>query len=100
MKKIPSEFQTLLWSKSIKKIDLEKDKNYIIHQILSYGDLNQIKWLLQVYGKKIVREIFIKNPLPVYTKPVFYFVKNFILGLKNTKLNEKKYIKNIIGLPG
>src|SRR3989339_136028 len=36
--------QGILWSKDIKNIDLEGDKIYIIHQVLSYGKINQIKY--------------------------------------------------------
>lgn len=97
MNRIPQEFQAILWSTNIKNLDLEKDKNYIIHQVLLYGNLKQIKWLFKAYGKGKVRETFIKNPLPIYTRTVFHFVKNFILGLKDKKLDEKKYIKNIVG---
>lgn len=97
VKKIPQEFQPILWSTNIKNLDLEKDKNYIIHQVLSYGNLQQIKWLFKTYSREEILKIFIESPTPIYTKPIFYFVKNFILGLKDKKLNEKKYIKNIVG---
>jgi Cu/Ag efflux protein CusF len=52
-KSIPSEFQPILWSKNIKDLDLKKDKIYIIHQILSYGNLEQIKWLFKIYKKSL-----------------------------------------------
>ncbi len=96
-KSIPSEFQPILWSANVKKLDLEKDKNYIIHQVLMYGDLHQIRWLFQTYKKEEIKEVFLKNPLPIYTKPIFYFIKNIILNLKKKKLDERKYIKNIVG---
>ncbi|PIV12741.1 MAG: hypothetical protein COS47_00935 [Candidatus Nealsonbacteria bacterium CG03_land_8_20_14_0_80_36_12] len=96
LNKIPSEFQGILWSANVRELDLEEDKNYIIHQVLMYGSLEQIRWLFRTYKKEEIKKVFIENPVPIYTKPIFYFIKNIILNLKK-KLDEKKYIKNIIG---
>lgn len=94
--KIPSEFQGILWSANVKDLDLKEDKDYIIHQVLMYGSLEQIRWLFRTYKKEEIKKVFVENPIPIYTKPIFYFIKNIILNLKR-KLDEKKYIKNIIG---
>lgn len=56
---------------NVSKLDLEKDKTYIIHQVLSYGTLDEIRWLMGVYGKKTVREIFLSQPMKVYSPPAF-----------------------------
>ncbi len=88
-----SSLQGILWSKNIKKLTLEKDKVYIVHQILSYGNLRQIKWLFKIYGLKEIKEVFLKYPKRIYSAPVFYFIKNFILGLKNKKLSPENYVK-------
>ncbi len=93
MNKIFAKFKPILWSKDIKKIDLKKDKVYIIHQILSYGTLNHIRDIFEIYSKEEVKKVFEKFPKKIYEPAVFYFVKNFILGLKNRKINEKKYFK-------
>lgn len=85
--------QGILWSKNIRDIDLERDKIYIIHQVLAYGNLKQIKWLLKIYSLDGIREVFLKYPKRIYTPPVFYFVKNFILNLKSKKLSPKDYVK-------
>lgn len=95
-KKVLSSLQGILWSKNIKKLDLEKDKVYIIHQVLSYGNLRQIKWLFKLYPSKEIEEVFLKHPKKVYSAPVFYFVKNFILELKEKKLPEKRYVKAVL----
>lgn len=90
---IPETLQGILWSKNVKNLDLEKDKVYIIHQVLSYGNLNQIKWLCKIYKLKEIQEVFLKYPKKVYTPSVFYFVKNIILNLNNRKLLAQNYIK-------
>lgn len=92
--KIFNSLQGILWSKNIKNLNLERDKIYIIHQVLSYGNLQQIKWLFKIYGLKEIQRVFLKHPKKIYAAPVFYFVKNFILDLKNKKLNSQKYVKD------
>lgn len=93
MKKIPRTFQPFLWSKNVGKMDRDRDKIYIIHQILSYGDLKELRRLFRIYDRKEVGEVFIKFPKKIYQPSVFYFVKNFILELKNRKLKEGDYVK-------
>jgi len=95
MKKIPLKYQPLLWSKNIEKLDLKQDKIYIIHQILSYGDLKELKWLFRIYDKKEIEEVFIKFPKKIYQSAVFYFIKNFVLGVKTKRLREKNYVKSL-----
>jgi beta-lactamase regulating signal transducer with metallopeptidase domain len=76
-------------------LDKKQDKVYIIHQILSYGDLKNLRKLFRVYSRREIREIFIRYPKKIYQPAVFYFIKNFILGLKNKRLKEKNYVKTL-----
>jgi hypothetical protein len=95
IKKIPSSLQPLLWSKGVEKLDEDRDKVYIIHQVLSYGDLKDLRQLFRIYNKKEVKEIFLRFPKKVYQPAVFYFVKNFILGLKKERLKKEDYVKTL-----
>lgn len=92
---IPESFQGILWSKNIKNLDLKRDKAYIIHQVLSYGTLEQIRWLLKVYGKKEVRKVFEEAPMRVYCPSTFNFIKNIILGLKRKTIPSEKYVTTL-----
>lgn len=92
-KRLPLAFQSILWSKSIRELDREGDKVYIIHQILSYGDLKKLRMLFEIYDRKEIREIFAKFPKKIYQPAVFYFIKNFILGFRNKRLRESDYVK-------
>jgi hypothetical protein len=75
------------------KMDRDRDKIYIVHQILSYGDLKELRQLFRIYDRKEVGEVFTKYPKRIYQPSVFYFVKNFILELKNRRLKEEDYVK-------
>lgn len=91
---IPSHLQAVLWSVNIHDLDLQKDKSYIIHQIFSYGRLEDIVWLFRSYPKKEIIDVFATTPYKNYRESRFQFVKNYVLGLNNSTLNEKLYVKN------
>lgn len=97
IKTIPKRLQPVLWSCDIKQLNLERDKAYIVHQILIYGTLDDIRWLLKTYSKKEIVDTFLKTPYKNYPKYVFYFVKNYLLKLKNKVLNENAYVTSIFG---
>ena len=95
MKKISRNLQGILWSKKIDTIDLGKDKNYVIHQVLAYGNLKQIKWLFKVFSKKEIIDVFVSLPKKTYTPSAFNFVKNFVLKLEDMNLDSKDYVKTV-----
>ena len=89
------QLQGILWSKPVAKLDLERDEIYIIHQVLSFGNLEQIKWLFKAYTSKEIEKVFLKNPKKIYTPAVFNFIKNIILGLEHKKLPNNRYVKTL-----
>ena len=90
---IPKSFQPILWSTDIKNLDKERDKNYIVHQVLLYGDFSDLKHLFKIYTLKEVREVFLSSPKKNYSKPILRLIKNFVLDLKKFKIDEEKYIR-------
>lgn len=92
--KLPNQLQSVLWSINIDHLNLEKDKYYIIHQILSYGRLEDMLWLISTYPRKEIIDVF-KVSFKDYARSRFYFVKDAILGLKQWHPDERYYVKNI-----
>lgn len=90
---LPEKLKAILWSKDINTLDPKTDKIYIIHQVLSYGDIDDIKLLLKIYTLKEIKNIFLNSPKKIYTKPIFLFVKNYLLKI-NKELEEKYYVKS------
>lgn len=93
-RKIPKEFQPFLWSVKIDDLDLNKDKVYIIHQILSYGNIKALNWLFNTYPLNIIKEVFLKHSLRIYREPSFNFVKTILLNI-NKPLDSKKYVSSL-----
>lgn len=92
---ISNKWQSKLWSSNVANLDLKKDKTAIIHKVLSMGDLEDIKLLFELYGKSDVKQEFLAHPMNVYAKSGFNFIKKFILNLKDTPIDQSKYVKNI-----
>ena len=92
---IPQRLQAVLWSSDVRKLDLERDKAYIIHQILSYGDMDEILWVFRTYKLSEIIKTFTTIPFKDYRKARFYFIKNILLHLENRHMNELLYVKNI-----
>jgi len=91
---IPNSLQPILWSADIGKLDIKKDKAYVIHQIFAYGTMKEIIWLFHTYAKKELITVFISCPYKDYFAARFYFVKNYILNLRDFVMNERRYVKN------
>ncbi len=94
MTKIPKNLQGILWSKNVSSLDLQQDKNYIIHQVLMYGSLAQIDWLKSVYPDKEITNVFINTPRKVYTPSAFNLIKNYLLKI-DAPLPKEKYVKSL-----
>lgn len=84
--------QGIFWSRSANKLDLQTDKNYIIHQVLMYGSLEQIDWLKKTYSSQEINQVFINHPKKIYTPPAFNFIKNYLLKLTQP-LDQNLYVK-------
>ena len=47
--------QTLFWDADLKKIDLNKNKRYVIERILDRGRLDEYKWLRDTYSPEDIK---------------------------------------------
>ncbi|OGG11821.1 hypothetical protein A2Z00_03790 [Candidatus Gottesmanbacteria bacterium RBG_13_45_10] len=91
----PTSLQSVLWSANVDTLNIEKDKSYIIHQILSHGTLAHIRWLFQTYPKDTIQTVFQNYPYKDYRAVRFAFVINHLLHLNRDRLDERNYVKNI-----
>ena len=92
MTMVPKTLQAVLWSRNVSKLDIKRDKNYIIHQVLMYGSLEDIKWLKKTYKPGDIKKEFIQKPRKLYTIPAYNFIKQYLLGI-NKSLQEDRYVK-------
>ena len=79
---VPKRLQAVLWNVSTDKLEVQGDKEYIIHQVLAYGRWEDVKWLFDTYGMKQVKEVFISHSEKDYTPAGFKFVSKILLGIE------------------
>lgn len=95
MKKLPAALAPILWSTPLNRLSLSKHKAYIIHQVLMYGNFQDIRWLFRTYPKEEIKKVFISNPQKIYTKEAFNYIKDFILEIKDKRLSPQKYVNTL-----
>jgi hypothetical protein len=89
-----SKIQGVVWSRDAGSLDMEKDKAYIIHQILMYGSLEDMQWLKRTYSLQNIKDTFMRQPSKVYTPQAFHFVTHAFLHLQdNEQPDEQSYLK-------
>mgnify|MGYP001565596221 CR=1 FL=1 len=91
----PKYLQHVLWSADINRLDVQADKHYIIHQIFSHGRFEDFRWLFLTYTFPDIIRVFTTVPYKDYRPARFHFIKNILLGLTNTALDKRRYVKNI-----
>jgi hypothetical protein len=91
---LPRWLQGYFWFTDFNKLDLIKNKNDIIHQILSIGSLRAIEWLFDVYGKDAIQKAFLEKPAKIYRPETFNWAKNILFDLEKKKLNLNQYVIN------
>jgi hypothetical protein len=55
----PKVIQPFLWFNDLKKIDLNKDKDRVILNVLNLGTKKATDWLFSFYGRPVVRKTII-----------------------------------------
>lgn len=93
----PQSLQGVLWSVNVQQLDMQKDKEYIIHQLLNYGTMPELRWLFTTYSKKEIVDTFVQQPAKIYFKQTYFFVKNCLLSLSHINLDEQNYVTSISG---
>ncbi len=93
----PKNLQPFLWSTRVDMLDLARDKSYIVHQLLLYGTLKELKWLFHAYTKKEIIDVFLRHPIKMYPKDMYIFIKDYILKLGGVRLDENKYVTSLSG---
>lgn len=90
-----SEFNLgLFWDIDTKKINFPEDKHFIIHRVLSYGTMDDIRSLFKIYGKEVIKKEFL-NAAPGQYDPKVLALVQHILGVD--KIDKYKYLRNLHG---
>lgn len=86
---MPIELKKYFWDTDFEKLDIKKNKGYIISRLYCYGDLNAIRWVKNTYSKSEIKEVA-KSRRDL--KPI---VANYLRQQFNLKKEEMAYYKAI-----
>ena len=89
---MPTELKKYFWDTEFEKLDLEKNKRYIISRLYCYGDLKAIKWIKQTYTNKDIKEVAKKS------RNLTPLVANYLRQQFNLKKEEMMYYKTMKAL--
>lgn len=60
-KSLPKKFQSIFPSISFKQLNLNKDRSYIIHQLLAFGELEYWRYLSKTYPLKTLKYLIFRT---------------------------------------
>ncbi len=95
-KLLTNSVRTLLWSYDINKLDIKRDKEIIITQVLNYGTLKDVKWLFEVYGGDEIRNVILHPKRGQWWRKTL----NYWTTVLNVKLQNKIFERAIIRISG
>ncbi len=91
---VPKFLQPHLASYDLSKLNIERDKDLIVTEVLNKGDEKALKWLVGAYSKSDVRQIVSSPIRGMWLKGTLkYWLKIF-----NLKLNPKTFEDSVINL--
>ncbi|RMF96849.1 MAG: hypothetical protein D6734_03160 [Candidatus Schekmanbacteria bacterium] len=67
----------LFWDVDADKVDLKRNRNFIIERILSRGDIDDFQWMMRTYGINEVKKVFQKKIDKLDPKSINFFCLYF-----------------------
>lgn len=82
----------LFWDVEYSKLDYNKNVNFIINRVLSYGDIKDYKEIKKQYGLKKIKEIAKKTNY-INKKNLYFWSLIFDIPTKSFKCTKKLLIR-------
>ena len=96
--RLPEFFLPLLWAYDFSFIDLERDRQRIIINIINYGQWKHWQWIVNYYGEKSIKQFIENTPISEFRSRALKLV-SILLGIKNLKYvsrsDKLKKVKNL-----
>ncbi len=86
---MPTELKKYFWDTDFERLDLQKNKEYIISRLYCYGDLKAIRWVNNTYSREDIKKVAIKRR---DLKPI---VANYLRQQFNLKKVEMAYYRTV-----
>ena len=54
---MPENFKCYFWDTEFEKLDIQKNKRYIISRLYCYGDLKALRWIRENYSDEDIEDV-------------------------------------------
>lgn len=54
---MPEELKKYFWDTEFEKLDIQKNKRYIISRLYCYGDLKALRWIKENYSNEDIEDV-------------------------------------------
>ncbi|MCI8961485.1 MAG: hypothetical protein HFJ18_00970 [Clostridia bacterium] len=54
---MPEELKKYFWDTEFEKLDIQKNKRYIISRLYCYGDLKALRWIRENYSDEDIEDV-------------------------------------------
>ncbi len=54
---MPEELKKYFWDTKFEKLDIQKNKRYIISRLYCYGDLKALRWVKENYSNEDIEDV-------------------------------------------
>jgi len=92
--KIPSGVAGCLWSYDLRHLNLHKHRQIIIAQVLNFGGMKEVQWVLRTYTRRQIAAI-VKNPQRGRWLPDVLNFWTFIFKIRLPKLKYEKALQRV-----
>ncbi len=77
---MPEELKKYFWDTEFEKLDIQKNKRYIISRLYCYGDLKALRWIRENYSDEDIEDVArnsrnLKPLVANYLRPQFNLKK-------------------------
>ncbi len=71
--KYPRYISSCFWSYDVSTVDINKDKQFIVVQVLNYSDWRGVAWLFKFYSKSAIRKVVAHPSRGIWFRDVLNF---------------------------
>ena len=75
---LPSFLKPVFWSYDFSLLDTKKHKHVIVYQILTFGTLKMVQWLLENFSLEDIRQSFEKSGFEHFDRKNYSFWKTVL----------------------
>lgn len=85
---MPESFKSYFCDTQFDKIDIDKNKQFIISRLFCYGDINSVKWIKNIYPRNVIIECIKK------TRNLNNVIANFLSNVYRIDKQDMNYYIN------